>query len=241
MGFVFALYGTQNTNKSDSTLVLFEHRKLGQIQEDSLAGLCWLVLPMELQRFLWQTQRDSGKITRFYLCVCVYFKSCSYQLYVKRASEQGMESISTEFVTDEVREIAFSSLYECELRKPNGLLEQYSASQVSDESFRYNRARGTTAQVARKPMNLKTAAMEGRRWGSASQHLSNITQISSLIERQCSLLGRRPATTERMTLASLFMCEKGIEPVRICCMSLPQAEREIEYDTRTSMTVIPNA
>lgn len=80
----------------------------------------------------------------------------------------------------------------------------------------YNRATSPIIGVIRRLKKQETVAIDGRLLGSTSQHFSNIIHMSSLINKQCSRLGRAPATTDRMTLASHLMCEKGMDPVKIC-------------------------
>jgi hypothetical protein len=79
----------------------------------------------------------------------------------------------------------------------------------------HNRACCVAIEVARKAKKPQSVSIDGRLSGSASQHLSIMAQISSVIDKHFCFLGRTPATTDRMTLAPLLMCEKGVVPVKI--------------------------
>jgi hypothetical protein len=78
---------------------------------------------------------------------------------------------------------------------------------------RHKRARCATIEVARMAKKRQSVSIDGRLLGSTSQHLSIMAQISLSINRHFCFLGRTPATTDKMTLASFLMCEKGMDPL----------------------------
>ena len=78
--------------------------------------------------------------------------------------------------------------------------------------------------------------------GIPSQHVCNIAQTSSLICRQCSRFGRPPDVRNKITVASLFMYENGMDSVKIYkALWYHLREKKAKRNMRTSMTVMANA
>lgn len=79
----------------------------------------------------------------------------------------------------------------------------------------YKRASWVVNKSECEAKNWERDDINGRSVGVWSQHFSNISQIWTSICGQCDCSGRPPATTVRMTLASFFIRENGMRPVKI--------------------------